>query len=325
LKGEVQLLIVSTVKLNSEQRATLINKFPGLELVVAEDVKAHEAILAQAEVLITFSGAEITTGFLNKAKNLRWIQTFLAGVDRLPLAELKRQGVVLSNVSGVHGMPMTEQAFAYILAFVRLLPRFSVAQRRHDWDQPSGFFAFESLSGKTLTVIGTGRIGQEVARLGQAFGMRTVGVNTSGKAPLHFQRAYPTGQIKKALSMADFAVVVVPFTAQTQNLIGSEELAVLKPTAYLVNLARGTVIDEQALIKALKRQKLAGAGLDVFSQEPLPPESPLWDLPNVIITPHIGGWSANYYDRCFELFVDNLERYRTGQRLLTQIDLDKGY
>lgn len=296
-----------------------------MKLVVAEDAEAHRQHWAQVEILLTFLGTEVTPEFLNQAPNLRWVQAFVAGVDRLPLAELKNRGIILTNVSGTHGQSMSEQAFTYMLAFSRLLPRFLLAQRRHDWDRPSGLFAFEPLSGKTLTVVGAGRIGQEVARLGQAMRMRTIAVNTSGKLPPHFHLVYPREQLTTALAEADFVVLLVPHTPDTVGLIGEAELASLKPTAYLINLARGSVVDEPALIAALRKQKLAGAALDVFAVEPLPADSPLWDLPNVIITPHIGGWSADYLDRCLEVFADNLERYLTGQTMATLVDLDRGY
>lgn len=319
------MLVLSTIKLNSEQQAQVTTKFPQVEILVSSDAKSCEERWPEVEILLSFDGRELTPQFLEKATNLRWVQAFVAGIDMLPLQELKQRGIMMTNVSGVHKVSMAEQAFAYMLAFVRLLPRFVRAQDKHDWARPKGFFAFEQLAGKTLGVVGTGSIGKEVARLGQAFGMTTVGVNTSGGPVEHFDEMYPTTELKVALAKADFVVLLVPLTKETEGLMGAEELATLKSSAYLINLARGPVVDEQALIATLRAQKFAGAGLDVFAEEPLSAESPLWELPNVIITPHIGGWSADYKDRCLKVFSDNLGLFLGGRSFVTPVDLDKGY
>ncbi|MDK2924287.1 MAG: hypothetical protein PWQ41_61 [Bacillota bacterium] len=319
------MLVASTVKIKPEKLEALRKEFPEVEIVVSEDLNALRDRWGEIEVLVTFVGSELTPEFLTEARKFRWVQLFAAGADRLPFAELKRRGILISNVSGIHKTSMAEQAFSYMLNFVRLTPRFIEAQKRHEWARPQGFFAFRQLKGSTLVVVGTGHIGQEIGRLGRAFGMRTVGVNSDGRPVEHFEVMYPTGRLKEALAEGDFIVVVVPLTPATRRLIGREELAVLKPTAFFINIARGPVVDQDALAEALKEGRIAGAGLDVFEPEPLPPTSPLWDLPNVFITPHIAGWSADYNDNCLEVFRTNLKLFLAGQPLSTPVDPDLGY
>lgn len=319
------MLVVSTAKIKPDEREALAREFPGVELIVSEDVAQVRDRWPELEVFITFTGAEVTPEFLAAATKLRWIQLFSAGADRLPFAELKRRGILISNVSGIHKTSMAEQAFSYMLNFVRLTRKFLAAQERHEWQRPKGYFAFGQLKEKTLVVVGAGHIGREIGRLGRAFGMRTVGVNSDGRPAEHFDAVYPVARLRDALAEGDFVVVVVPLTEATRGLIGPGELAALKPTAYFINIARGPVVDQDALIAALKEGRIAGAGLDVFEQEPLPADSPLWDLPNVLITPHIAGWAADYLDNCLKIFRTNLELFLAGKPLATQVDPDRGY
>ncbi|HHV57841.1 MAG TPA: D-2-hydroxyacid dehydrogenase [Firmicutes bacterium] len=319
------MLVASTVKIKPDKLEALKKEFPGVEIAVSEDLSALRDRWGGIEALVTFVGDELTPEFLAAAGRLRWVQLFAAGADRLPFAELKRRGILISNVSGIHKTSMTEQAFAYMLNFVRRTREFLEAQKRREWQRPKGFFAFTELKGKTLVVVGAGHIGQEIGRLGQAFGMRTVGVNSDGRPAEYFEVMYPTSRRTEALAEGDFIVVVVPLTPATHRLIGAAELAALKPSAFFINIARGPVVDQEALIAALREGRLAGAGLDVFTPEPLPADSPLWDLPNVFITPHIAGWAADYNDNCLEVFRTNLKLFLAGQPLSTPVDPDLGY
>ncbi|MGI6605382.1 MAG: D-2-hydroxyacid dehydrogenase [bacterium] len=319
------VLVLSTVKLSPEKQAALEREFPEVTLSITQDMAAVRERWSEIEVLVSQLGTELTPDFLNQATSLRWVQIFAAGADLLPFTQLKERGIQVSNVSGIHKTAMAEQAFCYLLGFVRRAAEFMQAQQRHQWRRPKGFYAFSQLKGKTLVVVGAGNIGQEIARLGQAFGMQTVGVNSDGRAAAHFERTYSTAQLKEAVGQGDFIVVVVPLTPATRGLIGAAEFAAMKDGAYFVNLARGPVVDQVALTGALKTGRLAGAGLDVFDPEPLPADSPLWDLPNVTITPHIGGWAADYWDNAWQVFRTNLRQFLAGEALTTAVNLDLGY
>jgi phosphoglycerate dehydrogenase-like enzyme len=198
-----------------------------------------------------------------------------------------------------------------LLRHARRLPEFEANQREHAWQRVE----CDELTGKTLVVVGVGGIGREVARLASAFGMRVLGVRRSPGPEPHVEALYPPERLAEVLPQADYLVLACPLTRETRGLINAERLALLTPDAYLVNIARGGVVVEAALIEALRAGRLAGAALDVFEQEPLPPESPLWSLPNVIVTPHNSAASPRTLDRGAAIFLDNLRRFAANEPL----------
>ncbi len=248
---------------------------------------------------------------------LRWIQLTGAGYDHLESTMLK-SGVTITNAP-LFAIPIAEFVLSSMLALSRRVPTYAAAyQVNRAWPASHWQSHLEDeLFGRTLGIVGYGAIGQAVAKLGQAFGMTVVATRQSATAPTMVDgvRILPAAQLQQLLSVSDFVVLSVPLTTATRHLIGDAEFALMKAGAYLINVARGSVVDERALVAALQRGQLKGAALDVFEQEPLPPASPLFALPNVLLTPHIAGVSSGYHARITEYFAQNLEQYLAGQPL----------
>jgi phosphoglycerate dehydrogenase-like enzyme len=212
-----------------------------------------------------------------------------------------------------------------MLAFIRQLPLVIRQQGEHKWQSPPGE-TLEELYQRTLLVVGLGAIGERIARVGNALGMRVAATRrTVADPPPYVDALYTPDRLLEVLPQADFVVLAAPLTKETFHMIGERELQTMKQGAFIVNIGRGKLIDEAALIRALQEDRIAGAGLDVFETEPLPPESPLWDMANVIVTPHYAGASPRYHERAMPIFLDNLQRYRDGAELRNLVDKRAGY
>ena len=275
---------------------------------------------------------------------LHLLQLSFAGVDNLQHHPIWRSDVVIASATGVHGVQIPEHVLLLLLALRRDLPRYMDAQRRHTWDD--AWRTPGELRGLTLGLIGFGHIGRGIAHLARAFGMRILATSlTAGRPePLHIpgvssfvdlpgvpplnqppDEIWPLDRLHQLLAASDALVICAPLTPATHGMIDAACLRHVKPAAHLVNIARGKIVDEQALIDALREGRLAGAGLDVTDEEPLPTDSPLWDLPNVIITPHVSGRSARYLDRAVHIFLANLACLQRGERPITAVDRARGY
>jgi D-2-hydroxyacid dehydrogenase (NADP+) len=229
---------------------------------------------------------------------------------------------MLTSSSGLHATPIGEFVLCVMLMFAKGVHRVVRAQERHEWAR----YMPQELYGKTVGVVGFGHIGGEVARLAKAFGCRVIAMRRS--EPVADERVdafVPVAELPRLLGESDFVVLSVPLTSETHHLIGEAELRAMKPSAVLINISRGGVVDETALVRALKEGWIAGAGLDVFEQEPLPPESELWDLENAIVSPHISGGTEIYNDRATGIFCENLRRYLAGEPLMNLADPARGY
>jgi phosphoglycerate dehydrogenase-like enzyme len=279
--------------------------------------------LERAEVFFGLpgdSGAGLAAA-VRSNPDLRWVQATVAGAGQqlhaaaLTPEELER--VTVTTASGVHAGPMAEFCILGLLYFARGVPRLQADQRAHRWDQ----YPVAELSGDTLVILGLGAIGAEVARMAKAFGMRTIGINRRGQSDSpDVDAVHSSDSLLGLLPQADAVVVTLPLTDETRGMLGAEALRSMAPGAVLVNVGRGAVIDEQALFDALREGRLSGAALDVFATEPLPVESPLWDLPNVLISPHTAALSVRENGRIVDLFIENLRRYRRGEPLLNRVD-----
>lgn len=271
--------------------------------------------LPEAEVLYTWG---FPGELLPRAKRLRWVQIMGAGVDRFLTAPLPPD-VKLTRAPGVFGPWMAQYTLGWLLWVTLRMEAVRQAQQARRWAP----FNADRLHGRTLGILGAGSIGRAIARAARAFGMRVTGVTRSGRRVAGVDRVYGRGALRAFLREADYVVVVLPLTPETRGIIGEPELRAMKPSAWLVNIGRGPLVDEAALIRALQERWIAGAILDVFPKEPLPPEHPLWGLPNVVVTPHIAGPSTP--EEIAPIFNANLRRYLAGRRLLGLVDRRRGY
>jgi phosphoglycerate dehydrogenase-like enzyme len=322
------LNVVSSYVFTPESEARLKAAING-GFATIRDRKDWPAMLHDADV---YFGMRIPDNWREVAPRLRWIQYPAAGIDRLrnhPILQ-PDSGVLFTTARGTHVHQIGEYVLCSMLMFNRSWPHMLQLQQQHKWpDRETGQTLRErELFGRTLGVVGFGHIGRQVAQLARAFGMRILA--TSSSTPEHAQdpeadQLYPLARLHDLLHESDYVVISVPLTNKTEKMIGEAELRAMRPQAYLVNIARGQVIDEKALIRALRENWIAGAGLDVYSQEPLPATSPLYELPNVIMTPHLAGGSEHVEERLLELFIENLQHFRAGQPLRNQYNPAKGY
>lgn len=278
-----------------------------------EDEARWRELMAQADILFDFDHTNLMQ-MHQLAPKLKWVQGTSAGIGQLvKRIGLLESGIIFTTASGAHSTPLAEFCLMAMLMFVKNAFYLADEKARHHWAR----YSTNTLAGQTLAVVGLGRIGTKVAELGKGVGMRVVGTkrNISGAdaASLCVDKLYPTEALHELLAEADFVVLITPHTDETEHLIGAPELAVMKPSAVLINIARGVVVDENALIDALRMGQIAGAALDVFAIEPLPHDNALWDLPNVIICPHSASTADNENAVIVEIFIDNIQRYLRGE------------
>ena len=295
---------------------------PDMRLLVTTDRQAIEDALATIEIAVK----QFPQALMPQAPHLRWFQQWGAGADwLLDHPEVAASALMVTTGSGVHAIPISEHILAYLFAFARALPQAIRGQTQRVWQQPEWSRIFE-LAGKTMVLIGVGAIGERTALMANGLGMRVLGVRQNADVSTPGVEAmFAPEALLEVLPQADFVVITAPLTEATRGLIGEAELQAMKTTAYIVNIGRGGVIDEPALVRALQAGRLAGAGLDVFASEPLPPDSPLWAMENVIITGHYAGATPIYDERAMAIFLDNLRRYRAGEPLRNVVDKALGY
>ena len=263
------------------------------------------------------------------ARKLKWLHSTAAGVGQLMYPELRKSGIEVTNASGVHRIPMAEHILGILIALARRFPDCFRYQQQSLWAQQELWNAPirpRELRGQILLFIGFGAIGREVAKIIRPLGMRVWAVTRSGRAEEGLaEQVFPASKLDEVLPQADFVVLAAPETPETRKMMGAREFALMKPSAYFMNVSRGALVDEPALISALEQRKIAGAALDVASQEPLAPENPLWKLDNAFITPHMSAVSEHLWERQTDLLMENLERWFAGDELLNRVDLNRGY
>jgi len=283
-----------------------------------------------------FVDAEVYCGFgiprevFEASEKLRWVHSGAAGVGGSLFPEVRESDVIFTNSAGTHGVPVAEHAVAMMFYFARALDQVEANRRAgRVWDRDRIACApcpVGELVDSVVCVVGYGGIGREVGRQARGLGMRVWAVKrTGGENPEHVDRLFGPDALIEALAGSDYVVLTVPHTAETDQLIGVDELSAMKESAVLINVARGRIIDEAALIEALRSRALRGAGLDVFWEEPLPSTSPLWELDNVCITPHVGGVSPRFWERETELIIENARRYLAGAQMLNVVNKQAGY
>ncbi|KAJ53839.1 phosphoglycerate dehydrogenase-like enzyme [Clostridium tetanomorphum] len=278
--------------------------------------------LEDADILIGWGDTrDFTEERIKKTKRLKWIHVLAAGVDRLPFEYIKGRNIKVTNSRGIHAIPISEYVFATLLFLTKSLNILYKQQMNKFWmEQP-----IEELSGKTMVIIGLGKIGKEIARKAKVFDMKVLGIKNNPTSVEYVDEVYSIDSLKEVLGQSQIVVVALPLTRETAGLFNLEVFKSMRKDAYFINIGRGKLVDEKALIQSLKEGIIKAASLDVFDKEPLPQNSPLWEMNNVIITPHQAGHSALYMERAIDIFINNLKRMANNERLVNLVDLDKQY
>jgi D-2-hydroxyacid dehydrogenase (NADP+) len=300
---------VLILDMNAENyRERLAQRFPAVEFHATHDAKEAEKVIDGVEVIIAL-GHHMPNALLAKAKRLKWVQALTTGTDTLTAPRVLPPHVLLTSTRGIHGPQMSELAFLNMIALSRNFREMQRNQAEGKWEQ----WGQPILQGKTIVIVGLGLLAEHLAERCKLFGMTVIGVSGGrGTAP-HFDEVHPRSELVKLAARADFLMLLVPYSKDTHHLINRDVLGAMKPSAFLINLARGGVLDEAALIDHLQSGKIAGAALDIFSKQPLPPENPLWRMPNVIITPNIGGRSDRFVEQTLQIVEPNLQAFLDGR------------
>lgn len=301
-----------------ELRALIGAAVPDLDIAAGFDEATLERHLDSAEAVIAW---RLPLEALPRAKRLRWIQLTSAGAEQLLPARAALHDVVVTNTRGIHVDLMADYALGVLVMLQWDFPRMLRDQQTRTWNQRLAL----PLAGRTLGVVGAGAIGGEIVRRAAAFGMEVLAVRRTPGAVEGAREVLTADRLREALPRCDFVILVVPVTEATRAMIGAAELRAMKRTAFFINIARGSVVDEAALVTALREGVIAGAALDVFDEEPLPADSALWTLPNVILTPHVAGEPADYGRRVADVFLDNVARWRRHEPLRNVVDFERGY
>jgi phosphoglycerate dehydrogenase-like enzyme len=300
---------------------TVAARFPEDRVLAIADEKGLSAA-GDAEVAFSGNNPRRVRQLLEATPKLRWYHTVSAGVETMPLPELAKRGIVLTNNSGSYDIQIAEHLMAFVFAASRQLHRYRDQQRAPEWKEQT----HQELRDATIVVYGMGSIGGEIARLAAAVGMRVIGVRRKAGPPgPGIDRVVAADRLADVVGEADYLAIAAPLTEATRGAISREVISRMKPTAWIMNIARGAIVDEPAMTEALQAKRIGGAALDVFTTEPLPADSPLWRLENVIITPHHSGSSPRAGERTLALFAENLRRYKAGEPLINRVDYKAGY
>jgi len=319
--------LVLRVDLDDRYLDRLRREVPEADVRVCTTPEALGAALGAADAVI--GGPPLTAEEVAVAPRLRWVQATIAGIEGFLIPALRERPIVLTTFSGIAAPSIAEHVLALMLAFARGLPPLLRRQDRRVWDDnhadaPPTF----ELAGQTLGIVGLGDIGEELARRAHALGMHVLATDRdagNGDTPAYIEALLPSERLPDLLADADHVALSLPLTSATERLIGRDELARMGPSAYLYNVGRGELVDQEALVAALRDGTIAGAGLDVATPEPLPADSPLWALPNVLITGHTAGRTPLYWERGIELLIDNVRRFLAGEELRNTVDTRAGY
>jgi phosphoglycerate dehydrogenase-like enzyme len=300
---------VLVVDIHAEMyRDRLLAEFPSLEFLLFKNGAAVTGDLSDIDVMIMF-GIEVRDEMLAGAPKLKWIQSLATGIDHFLRCPSLKPGVLITSGRGIHGPPMREEVVYLMMGASRDARRQIEDHQHHVWQRRQ----WSTLHGKTAVVVGTGIIGEAIGELLQAFGMRTIGVTRTPRKIAGFDEVMPQDRLPEAAVKADYLINILPASDDNIGLFGAKVFGAMKPSAYYISAGRGQTVDENALLEALSERRIAGAGLDVFHTEPLAPESPFWQLPNVFITPHVGGYVVEYEDFIMPLILDNMRLFLAGR------------
>ena len=300
---------VLIIDVHAEQyRDRLAAEFPDLEFVLAPNAAAASGDLSSVDALICF-GIAVDDSILRRATHLKWIQSLATGVDHFLRCPSLRPETLITSGRGIHGASMREEIVYLMMALSRNALQAAEDKKARHWERR----LWSTLDGKTAVIVGIGVVGIAIGELLKALGMTVIGVTRTPRDVAGFDDMMPTDRLADAARRADYLINVLPATAENLGLFGAEVFAAMKPTAYYINGGRGQTVDETALIAALREGRIAGAGLDVFQNAPLPPDSPFWDLPNVFITPNVGGYIVEYEELIMPLVISNMRLFLAGR------------
>ncbi|MFD2670963.1 D-2-hydroxyacid dehydrogenase [Marinicrinis sediminis] len=316
--------MICLLDMTDSQKERIRKQAPNLEIHFGTASSIEDRLFLEAEIIFGWD-TRIETETLCKPSKLKWLQSWSSGIEYLPLSLLEERNIHVTDASGVHAKSVSETILAMMLGFSRGIVSALHNQECAKWESP---VTLAEMNGCTVSIIGTGEIGKEAARLCRAFGMQVIAVRRSGEPIPEADLTYPTSSLNNALKESDFVINILPLTEETHYLFDFEKFSQMKKSAYFINVGRGSTVKTEDLVKALKEGRIAGAGLDVFEEEPLPAEHSLWLLSNVILTPHnSGGNTMKNRERLVNLFVMNLERYLNGEEhaMKNALDYRKGY
>lgn len=309
-----------------------IDELEGKKKHDIENIVEKEVYLLRGEQNIPFEDIEIIITYgleedwslidLDKMTNLKWIQVFQTGIEQIPIEEIEKRNIKLTNVRGIYGTPIAEYVMSLILYEIRDIERFIKNKKLKKYDRKE---LVDELGGKKIGIFGTGEIGKEVAKKAQAFDMNVLGYNSSGRQVENFNEIFTGKQKNELIAQCDFIVLLLPLTNDTYQFLSENEFDLMKEDAYVINVGRGPLIKEEALLEILEEDKIKGAALDVFYEEPLPESSPLWEAEKLIITPHLSGKTKYFFDRSIMIFEENYDLFKQDEALTYEIDFIKGY
>ena len=317
------MLLITTEDITSEQLKDLLQQMPSNYEVCHVSTPLHESSIdfERVQIWVTY-GYDVTEELLQRMPHLKWIQIFQAGVEHLPFEAINKRNITLTNMRGIHGIPMAEYTMSMLFHLMGNVQRYKENQAQTHWDDHA---LFHEIHGKTATIFGAGTIGTEIANKLKTIGLSVFGVNTSGDLKEPFDEMYSLEDRHAVLHKSDFVILLMPVTPQTEHCMSQNEFRHMKQDAHLINLGRGPLIDDEALIEALKLKEIKGAVLDVFDEEPLLEHHPFWDNDNILITPHVAAKSPRYLDRCIEQFAHNIQVFPQFNDMKFVVDTTKGY
>jgi D-2-hydroxyacid dehydrogenase (NADP+) len=307
LTTRLLLLLDLPKEIQAQYYQRLTTEFPQLLVDLAGHHSEVGPSISTTDILVTFAPM-LTDPLLRKAEKLKWVQALGTGVDNLVDQPSLRSRVIISNIHGIHGAGMSEAAIMAMLALSRNFSRIVRNQDQHEWQR----WPARLLDGKIVGIFGVGAIGEALAPRCKALGMTVVGISSAKRAVANFDQMYARDELANAVTKLDYLIVLTPYSSETRNILNSRIFAAMKPSAYFINLARGGVVEESALVDALEREQIAGAALDVFSQEPLPPDHAFWSMKNVIVMPHLAGFHDQYADQALPVVVENIRKFLAG-------------
>lgn len=318
--------ILFSFDLKDKYLESIKNSFDDIKFKKSEDMDVLTKEIKDTDVLVAMLMRKFDTDLIKMGDNLKWIQSWSAGVDKFlednGFKYLKENEITLTSVKGIHKDSMSEQVMGYLISFSRRLPELMELKKEKVWDR----LKVDYLKDKTLSIFGLGAVGKEVAQKAQAFKMNVIGVkrNTNVEIP-GVQEIYSPDQAEKVLNKSDYVVVTMPLTEETRGYFDYDKFAAMRETAYFINVARGEIVKEEEMIKALNEDLIAGAALDVFAEEPLPKKSPLYEMDNVILTPHTSGLFPDYNKEAVQIFKNNLRLFLEDKELMNVIDPKRQY